>query len=75
MPGLLDRERSVARPGFNRWLFPPAALAIHLSIGMVYGQSVFWKPTTQLRGITRWIEGDWTLTQVNLTFVLGIVFS
>ena len=24
--GLLDRERTVARPGFNRWLVPPAAL-------------------------------------------------
>lgn len=32
--GLLDKERIVARPGFNRWLVPPAALAIHLCIGM-----------------------------------------
>ena len=42
--GLLDRERIVARPGFNRWLVPPAALAIHLCIGMAYGFSVFWLP-------------------------------
>ncbi len=42
MAGLLSRERTVARPGFNRWLVPPAALAIHLSIGMAYGFSVFW---------------------------------
>ena len=34
--GLLDRARTVAKPGFNRWLVPPAALAIHLSIGMAY---------------------------------------
>ena len=42
--GLLDRERIIATAGFNRWLVPPAALAIHLSIGMAYGFSVFWLP-------------------------------
>jgi MFS family permease len=42
--GLLDRERIIARAGFNRWLVPPAALCIHLCIGMAYGFSVFWKP-------------------------------
>jgi MFS family permease len=43
-PGFLDKERIVASGGFNRWLVPPAALAIHLCIGMAYGFSVFWKP-------------------------------
>jgi MFS family permease len=43
-PSLLDRERIIAKPGFNRWLVPPAALCIHLCIGMAYGFSVFWKP-------------------------------
>jgi MFS family permease len=42
--GLLDKERTIAGPGFNRWLVPPAALAIHLCIGMAYGFSVFWLP-------------------------------
>jgi MFS family permease len=42
--GLLDRDRTIAKPGFNRWLAPPAALAIHLCIGMSYGLSVFWLP-------------------------------
>ena len=42
--GFLTRERTVATANFNRWLVPPAALAIHLSIGMAYGFSVFWKP-------------------------------
>ncbi|MGD0433438.1 MAG: OFA family MFS transporter [Acetobacteraceae bacterium] len=51
-PGLLDRARIVARPGFNRWLVPPAALAIHLCIGMAYGFSVFWLPLSQAIGIT-----------------------
>ncbi|WJH41303.1 OFA family MFS transporter [Aliirhizobium terrae] len=46
-PGLLDRERIIAKPGFNRWLVPPAALAIHLCIGMAYGFSVFWLPLTR----------------------------
>ncbi|WP_432562773.1 OFA family MFS transporter [Kineococcus sp. SYSU DK003] len=38
---LLDRERIVAPPGFNRWLVPPAALAVHLCIGQVYATSVY----------------------------------
>ena len=47
MPGILDRERTIAPPGFNRWLVPPAALCVHLCIGMAYGFSVFWKPLGQ----------------------------
>lgn len=43
----LDKARTVAGPGFNRWLVPPAALAIHLCIGMAYGFSVFWIPLSQ----------------------------
>jgi len=50
--GFLDLARIVARPGFNRWLVPPAALAIHLCIGMAYGFSVFWLPLSQAIGIT-----------------------
>jgi MFS family permease len=46
--GLLARERTIAGPRFNRWLVPPAALAIHLCIGMAYGFSVFWLPMTKL---------------------------
>jgi len=48
--GLLDRERIIAKPGFNRWLVPPAALAIHLCIGMAYGFSVFWLPLSRQIG-------------------------
>jgi hypothetical protein len=43
----LDRERSCARPGYSRWLVPPAALAIHLSIGSVYAFSVFKNPLVE----------------------------
>lgn len=46
--GPLARERTIAGPSFNRWLVPPAALAIHLCIGMAYGFSVFWLPMTKL---------------------------
>ena len=52
MAGLLSRERIIAKPGFNRWLVPPAALAIHLSIGMAYGFSVFWLPLSRAVGVT-----------------------
>ncbi|HEY8027223.1 MAG TPA: OFA family MFS transporter [Burkholderiaceae bacterium] len=48
---ILARERTVAGPGFNRWLVPPAALAIHLCIGMAYGFSVFWLPLSKAIGI------------------------
>ena len=46
MAGFLSRERIVAPAGFNRWLVPPASLAIHLSIGQVYAFSVFKLPLT-----------------------------
>ncbi|MBH1986790.1 MAG: OFA family MFS transporter [Burkholderiales bacterium] len=49
--GFLDKERIVAGPGFNRWLVPPAALAIHLCIGMAYGFSVFWLPLSKALGV------------------------
>jgi MFS family permease len=49
--GLLEKQRIVAGPGFNRWLVPPAALVIHLCIGMAYGFSVFWLPLSQALGI------------------------
>src|ERR1700755_3044366 len=47
--GVFDRERIIAKAGYNRWLVPPAALAIHLCIGMAYGFSVFlFSPQTAL---------------------------
>ena len=48
--GFLSRERTIAGPGYNRWLLPPCALAIHLCIGMAYGFSVFWLPLTHSLG-------------------------
>ena len=54
--GILDKEHIVAGPGFNRWLVPPAALAIHLCIGMAYGFSVFWLPLSKALGIKEAIQ-------------------
>lgn len=85
--GLLDRARIVAKPGFNRWLVPPAALAIHLCIGMCYGLSVFWRPLERAVGITSaqkcpdlaWYEAlftttcDWTRADLVPIFTIGIV--
>ncbi|EIM78225.1 major facilitator superfamily protein [Nitratireductor aquibiodomus RA22] len=66
--GILDRERIIAQPGFNRWLVPPAALAIHLCIGMAYGFSVFWLPLTQAIGISeRVVCEDMTLISALFT--------
>jgi MFS family permease len=50
---ILDRERIIAKAGFNRWMVPPAALCIHLCIGMAYGFSVFWLPLSRAIGITQ----------------------
>lgn len=52
----LSKERIIANPGFNRWLVPPAALAIHLCIGMAYGFSVFWLPLSKALGIKEAIK-------------------
>ncbi|QRG08465.1 OFA family MFS transporter [Xanthobacter dioxanivorans] len=52
-PPFLSRERTIASAGFNRWLVPPAALAIHLCIGMAYGFSVFWLPLSRAVGVSK----------------------
>lgn len=87
--GLLSRERSVAGPGFNRWLVPPAALAIHLCIGMAYGFSVFWLPLSKAIGITESAACpadlgilarvfsttcDWKISLLGWTYTLFFVF-
>ncbi len=88
-PGFLARERTIAGPGFSRWLIPPAALAIHLCIGMAYGFSVFWLPLSKAIGITssiacpadmglfaRMVSGscDWKISELQWTFILFFVF-
>jgi len=86
-PGLLDRERIVAIAGFNRWLVPPAALCIHLCIGMSYGLSVFWLPLSRAIGTDKagacqnptlvgdlfTTSCDWQITNLVIIFTIGIV--
>lgn len=87
--GLLSKERTRARPGFNRWLVPPAALAIHLSIGMAYGFSVFWLPLSQAVGVTAPVPCpadmgflqrvfsttcDWRISWLNVMYTLFFIF-
>jgi MFS family permease len=73
-PGLLSRSRTIAGPGFNRWLVPPAALCIHLCIGQAYAFSVFNLPLTRLLGISKSAPDDWKLTEVGWIFSIAIVF-
>ncbi len=68
----LDKSYSYARPGFNRWLVPPAALSIHLCIGQIYAYSVFNEPMTRLIGITNSTTGDWSLTTLGWIFSIAL---
>ena len=68
----LDKKHSTAPPGYNRWLVPPAALAIHLCIGQIYAYSVFNKPMTQIVGITESVAADWELTSLGWTFSIAL---
>ncbi len=65
MSSFLDRERSVAPAGYSRWLVPPAALAIHLSIGQVYALSVFKTPLVEHFGTSE--------TAIAIVFSIAIV--
>ncbi|MEQ1531642.1 MAG: OFA family MFS transporter [Methylococcales bacterium] len=73
-PSLLAKQRIIAKPGFNRWLVAPAALAVHLCIGQVYAFSVFNLPLTKVLGVTESRPEDWQLTSLGWIFSLAIVF-
>jgi MFS family permease len=70
----LDRENTIAHPGYSRWLVPPAALAIHLSIGQAYAFSVFNIPLSRLVGLTESAPNDWKLSTIGWVFSVAIVF-
>jgi MFS family permease len=65
VPSFLARERIIARPGFNRWLIPPAALAVHLCIGQAYATSVYKTALVE--------HFDSSLTAIGLIFSIAIV--
>jgi MFS family permease len=70
----LDREHTVARPGYSRWMAPPAALCVHLCIGQAYAFSVFNLPMTRLLGVSQSAPADWKLTDLGWIFSLAMVF-
>jgi MFS family permease len=74
VPGLLNRERTIASIGFSRWMVPPAALCVHLCIGQAYAFSVFNLPMTRLIGITQSAPDDWKLTDLGWIFSIAIFF-
>ena len=69
MLSFLDRERGIARPGYSRWLAPPAALAIHLAIGQVYAFSVFVNPLHALRAAN---GASWNQKEIGYIFSIAI---
>ncbi|MFC5263707.1 OFA family MFS transporter [Kribbella qitaiheensis] len=62
---VLDREHTVAPPGYSRWLIPPAALAVHLCIGQAYATSVY--KTSMVKHF------DASQTQIGIIFSIAIV--
>lgn len=62
---ILDREHTVAPPGYSRWLIPPAALAVHLCIGQAYATSVYKTSMVKHFGTS--------LTAVGVVFSIAIV--
>ena len=70
----LDREHTIAPADYSRWLVPPAALAIHLSIGQAYAFSVFNLPLSRAIGITDSAPADWKLSTIGWVFSVAIVF-
>jgi MFS family permease len=74
MAGVLSKERIVAGEGFNRWLVPPASIAIHLCIGSVYAWSIYNPALVKTLGVVASAGGDWSLQDVTRIFTVAIVF-
>ena len=74
MAGLLSKERIIAPPNFNRWLVPPASIAIHLCIGSVYAWSIYNPALIRVFGVVTPSADDWLLREVVRTFTIAIVF-
>lgn len=74
MASFLDRERTVAGPGYSRWAFPPAAIAVQMCTGQIYGFSVFNVPLTKILGISKPIPGqDWGIVELGWIYSLGLI--
>ncbi len=73
MLSFLMKENIIAKPGFNRWLVPPASIAIHMCIGSVYAWSLFNGPLTRQLGVVASSADDWSLASVVWIFSVAIV--
>jgi MFS family permease len=73
MASFLDRQSTIAPPGYNRFLVPPAALAVHLSIGQAYAFSTFNLPLSKLIGLSKSAPDDWSLVQLGWIFSIAIL--
>jgi MFS family permease len=73
MSKLLAKERIIAGPDFNRWLVPPASIAIHLCIGSVYAWSIYNPALLRVSGVVTPAGDDWTLSGVVWIFTVAIV--
>ena len=69
----LHKKNIIAKSGFNRWLVPPASIAIHLCIGSVYAWSMFNPALIKVLGVVSSSGDDWTLSQVVWIFSVAIV--
>ena len=69
----LKKKNIIAKPGFNRWLVPPASIAIHLCIGSVYAWSMFNPALVKVLGVAASSGDDWNLSQVVWIFSVAIV--
>ena len=69
----LHKKNIIAKPGFNRWLVPPASIAIHLCIGSVYAWSMFNPALVKILGVVTSSGDDWNLSQVVWIFSDAIV--
>lgn len=70
----LKKERIIADKSFNRWLVPPASIAIHLCIGSVYAWSIFNPALVKGIGVVTSAADDWSLSSVVWIFSTAIVF-
>ncbi len=69
----LSRDATIAKPGFSRWMVPPAAIAVHMCIGQVYGFSVFKRPLTMALGIAAPAAGDWSELETGRPYSIALV--
>ncbi len=78
LTAVLDRSRTIAPSGYDRWRVPPAALSILMAIGQLYAFRALELPLSDAFGIGHPIPGEWRLTMVGWllpTAIAGLAFG